>query len=182
MYIITQLGECVVNEIGKESLPPKYSRRFLVMFLNNVRQAFREASRNEAIADYAPSSLARFDESLSNDIRSEIPRMGHPEPDLETLWFFYAMLGSYFGDVLVHNLGGNWRYPNSLVALVGLTFGRPDWIYRRWYVVVGRRKIPVFVIAMRRHTLGRDKASLVKAYEEIARTCGKPNQGKGARS
>ena len=151
-----------------ESLPPKHSKRYLELHLNKIRDLFWQAAKQDGITDYSPRNLARFDEVLS-DIRMTFAEEGCPNPDLSTLWMAYAGVGSYFGDVLVHNLGGRWKYPNWFIAILGLTFGRPDWIYRRWFVVVGRRKVPVFVIAMRRHTrrLLRREIELKKSWDEF---------------
>lgn len=152
--------------------PPKYSRKYLSMHLNKLRELFWQAAKRDGIEDYSIDSLKRLDAAIQEHIGQAFAEAGCPDPDLATLWFAHAMLGSYFGDVLTNNLGGSWRFPNRLVTILGLLFGRPDWIYRHWFVVIGRRKIPVFVIAMRRDTLGKEKASLVKAYEEIAEAVG----------
>ncbi|MEM0343594.1 MAG: hypothetical protein QXU73_05030 [Thermoplasmata archaeon] len=160
-----------MSESEAQALPPKYSRKHLEMHLDKIREVFWKAARQDGISGYSPENLRRFDDVLS-DFRPTFAELGCPDPDLATLWGAYAGVGSYFGDVLVNNLGGRWRYPNQLVTILGLIFERPDWIYRHWYVAVGRRKVPVFIIAMRRHTLGREKASLVKAYEEIAEAVG----------
>lgn len=164
-----------------ESLPPKHSKRYLELHLNKIRDLFWQAAKQDGITDYSPRNLVRFDEILS-DIRMTFAEEGCPNPDLSTLWMAYAGVGSYFGDVLVHNLGGRWKYPHWFVAILGLTFGRSDWIYRRWFVVVGRRKVPVFVIAMRRHTRGREKASLLRAYEEIADSSVKHRHKRGMKA
>lgn len=156
-----------MSERELESLPPKYSKRYLELHLDKIRNLFWQAAKQDGITDYSPRNLVRLDEVLS-DIRMTFTEEGCPNPDLATLWMAYAGVGSYFGDVLVHNLCGRWKHPNWFIAILGLMFGRPDWIYRRWFVVVGRKKVPVFVVAMRRHTQGREKASLLRAYEEIA--------------
>jgi hypothetical protein len=156
------------NESENLPLPAKYSTEYLRMHLDKAREGFWKAARQDGIADYSLESLERLDEVLSGNIKGAFAEIGSPDPDLATLWFAHAIYGSYFGDVLVDNLKGRWKYPNHLVRLLGLIFGRPDWIYRRWFVVVGRRKIPVFVIAMRRNTLGKGRASFSRVYKEIA--------------
>jgi len=168
----------VVRQEETLLLLPKHSRRYLEMHLDKIRELFWQAAKPDGIIDYSPLSLDRLDNILS-DLRTTFAEEGCPDPDLASLWMAYAGVGSYFGDMLVRTLKGHWKFPNPFITILGLAFGRPDWMYRHWYVVLGRRKVPVFTIAMRRHTLGREKASLVKAYEEIACICGKPIREKG---
>jgi hypothetical protein len=55
-------------------------------------------------------------------------------------------------------------------VLVALFFNRPGILYRRWYVIVGKLRVPVFELARKRETMG-PKESLVKVYQEIAEGC-----------
>ncbi len=150
-------------------LPPKYTKEFLQIHLNKLREDFWKTALKGGIRDYSPNNLRRFDEELSENIMGAFAKEGCPDPSLATLWYVYAILGSYFGDVIVHNLGGVWSYPNRLVVILALLFGRPDWVYKRWYVRVGRQKVSVFIIAMKRQTLGRARAPLTTAYDKVVR-------------
>jgi len=158
----------LTTENRRPSLPPKYSKEFLKIHLDKARENFWQSARKHGITDFSEASLRRLDELIWGDMLKGFEEEGCPDPDLEKVWFATSAPGSYLGDVLVHNLNGTWRYPNLLVCSVGLMFQRPDWIYRHWYVIVGKRRVKVFVVAKRRWTGGREGASLMKAYEEIA--------------
>jgi hypothetical protein len=82
-------------------------------------------------------------------------------------WVISVGLGSYFGEVLVRNLGGRWKYPARLLVFYAFYTGYASSIFRHWYVVVGQQKIPVFEIAKRRLMMGPSE-SLVQVYREIA--------------
>jgi hypothetical protein len=116
--------------------------------------------------DYSIRSLKELDVSIPDSLKEMLMGDGY-NPGLAETWLFYAGLGSYFGEVLIRNLNGRWRYPNRLTVLLANFAGRPDWIYRHWYVTVGGKRIPVFKIAEHRWSVGREQASLMKAYQEI---------------
>jgi hypothetical protein len=149
-------------------LVPRYPREYLQRHLAAAREVFSAAYLSEVNLDYSPRSTTELDKCLPDNLHVALKIKGEANPSLSLVWAFFGGLGGYFGDVLVRNMSGRWIYPNLLVRIIGLCAGRPDWIYRRWYVAVARRKIPVFVMAMRRLTLGKNNASLSKAYEEIA--------------
>jgi hypothetical protein len=149
------------------SLPPRYSREYLSLHLKAVHESFWIAHSIEMNPDHSPKSLARLDDDLPESITEEAKRKGY-KFDNRTMWAFHAGLGSYFGEVLVRNLDGEWKYPNRLAVAFAFLLNRPDILYRHWFVVVGKLKVRVFDIARRRETLGKEKASLFKAYEEIA--------------
>lgn len=131
--------------------------------------------------DYSPRSLTQLDEDLPDSISEEARRRGY-EFDSGAIWAFHAGLGSYIGEVIVRSLGGEWKYPNRLIIALAWLLNRPDILYKHWYVVVGRVKVPVFEIARRRETLGREKASLLRAYEEIANSSVKRRHKRGMKA
>ena len=155
------------DEVEGKSFPPRYSKAYLDLHLKAVHENFWIAHSIEMNPDHSPKSLAQLDDDLPESITREAERKGYAF-DKETLWAFHAGLGSYFGEVLVRNLGGEWKYPNRLAVALALLLNRPDILYGHWFVVVDKRKVRVFEIARRRETLGKEKASLFKAYEEIA--------------
>jgi len=155
------------DEVKSKSLPPRYSKAYLSLHLKAVHENFWIAHSIEMNPDHSPKSLAQLDDDLPESITKEAERKGY-EFDNRTVWAFHAGLGSYFGEVLVRNLGGEWRYPNRLAVAFALLLNRPDILYRHWFVVVGKLKVRVFEIARRRETLGKERASLFKAYDEIA--------------
>lgn len=152
----------------QEKLPPRWSRDFLELHLKTALDSFWVATSLEMNPDFSPESLTQLDLNLPENLSEEIRCRGH-EPASSIMWAFHAGLGSYFGEVLVRTHRGAWRYPGRLVVLLAWLLNRPDILYRHWYVVVGRQRVPVFEIARRRETLGRERASLAKAFEEIAK-------------
>jgi hypothetical protein len=150
-----------------KSLPPRYSREFLRFHLKAAYDDFWAAYSFTANLNNSRASLEELDTSLPQSIEDELNSLGR-NVDIATLWTLHAGLGSYFGEVLVKELNGRWRYPSRFLTMVAWLLHRPDVLYRHWYVVVGAQRVPVFEIARRRETLGREKASLVDAYKRIA--------------
>jgi vacuolar-type H+-ATPase subunit E/Vma4 len=149
------------------SHPPRYSRAYLSQHLKAVHEVFWIAHSHEMNPDYSPRSLAQLDDDLPENLAAEAESRG-TQVDSKMLWAFHAGLGSYFGEVLVRNLGGEWRYPNRLAAILSSLLNRPDILYGHWYVMIGKLKVRVFQIAYLREAFGKERASLLKAYEKIA--------------
>jgi hypothetical protein len=82
-------------------------------------------------------------------------------------WVISLGLGSYFGEVLIRNLAGRWKYPSRFLVLYCIYSGYASPIFHHWYVVVGGQKVPVLELAKRRLMMG-PKESLVEAYNAIA--------------
>lgn len=131
------------------------------------------AVRDLVNPDYSPESierLERLDTKHPDDFRYVLEwRSSHGFSNSEAqLWLLNMVMGWYFGEVLVRNLGGRWRYPSRFYALLALLLFKPGIAYRHWYVVVGKQKVPVFELARRRGTMGPDE-SLFRAYQIIAK-------------
>jgi hypothetical protein len=161
-------------EAGDLHIPPRYRiRRFLEFQLKIASEISLKAARKLIDPDYTPESLERLErwETQSpEDFHAKV-LPNRTEHGLDNspaqLWFLHMGLGSYFGEVLVRNLGGRWRYPSRFLVIMAILFSQPDMVYRHWYVVVGKQKIPVIELARRRAIMGA-KESLVEVYREIA--------------
>jgi hypothetical protein len=98
------------------------------------------------------------------------------------MWFYHMMAGSYFTEVIIRNLGGKWKYPSRVLVFFCLWAGYISPVYRHWYLIVGKQKVPVFEIVRRRLEMGARELSLVQVYSEIANgtyRIRKGAQGKG---
>jgi hypothetical protein len=158
--------------LDSPDIPPKHHlREFLEFQRRFTLEMFLTLARNLVIhPDYTPESLDRLDRHGAEtpapwkDVVESWKERGLGSP--ATLWLLHMMPGVYFGEVLVKNLGGRWQPPNRVLAILG--FLRPGVLYRHWYVIVGRRKVPVFELARRWDVTGRTE-SLSRAYQWIAR-------------
>lgn len=154
--------------------PSKYHfREFLEFQFKLASNLSIRVARKYIDPDYSPSSLERLEScevQTPEEYREEVVRYA-AKPGRSTsqaaMWFMHMGLGSYFGEVLVRNLGGKWRYPSRVLVAIALLTFRPGIAYRHWYVVVGKRKIPVFELARRRQVMGSTE-SLAAKYREIA--------------
>jgi hypothetical protein len=162
------------SEAAGTMMPPKYRiRRFLEWQREVSLRIFIKGTGRVITANYTLGSLEALESLLPKtpeEWRSEILPLATERGFCTSpahLWLLHMPTGSYFGEVLVRNLGGKWRRPNSLLAVLAFLFSMPDLLYSHWYVVVGRQKIPVFELARRRGTLGATE-SLVKIYQEVA--------------
>jgi hypothetical protein len=155
-------------------IPPKYRiRTFLEAQLTAFSQISLSMVRHYTIPDYTPGSLEKL-EPYHGQTPTEyeellIWRNNHGlsnSPD--QLWLMWMTLGCYFGEVLVRNLGGKWKYPSRLYGYLAVAFNWPGLAYRHWYVIVGKQKVPVFELSRRRCVMGPDE-SIYRAYQLIAK-------------
>jgi hypothetical protein len=155
-------------------IPPKYRiRTFLrAQFATALQVSLRTASRYTT-PDYTPESLERLEPYLGQspeDYRKILIWSNNHgfsnSPD--QLWLMWMTLGCYFGEVLVRNLGGKWKYPSRLYGYLAVAFNWPGLAYRHWYVIVGKQKVPVFELSRRRCVMGPDE-SIYRACQLIAK-------------
>ena len=156
-------------------IPPKLPvRRFLEWQREFCLRIFIEGTGRMITANYTSGSLETLEFLLPktpgewrNDILPcAIDRGFGASP--ANLWLLHLPLGSYFGEVLVRNLGGKWRHPSRILGILALLLSRPGLVYSHWYVVVGKQKVPVFELARRRGTMGPEE-SLFRVYQLIAK-------------
>lgn len=119
--------------------------------------------------DFSPSSLEVID---STPFLSRLRDPKRVEDwGLTGIYYYYfrKMIGSYFGMVIVRNLGGEWRYPSRLLRIVAFKCLYFPWFFDRFFVVVNGVKIPVMRI-VRLWCDGSGRVpSLAEAYETIKR-------------
>lgn len=162
------------SEDANIEIPPKYRvRKFLEWQRELSMKVFIGGTGRVITANYTPGSLEALEPLLpktSDEWRSELQPYAeaHGFTSQALLWALHMPTGSYFGEVLVRSLGGKWRHPSSVLGVLALLLSRPGLVYRHWYVVVGKQKVPVYELARRRGTMGPDE-SLFRAYQLIAK-------------
>ena len=119
------------------------------------------------ISDHSPERLRVIDGHVFESAKEACLKEGVP-PEPGILWSMYHGLGSYFGTVIVRNLGGRWRTPSTLRFWLSQILGRPGILFDHWFVELDRKKIPVFKIARWRGDGSGRVKSLTEAYEEVA--------------
>ena len=153
--------------------PSHFRRRFLEDELRKgLLDIVNRCVRLGIDPDFTEASLERLDAILprdNQDYRESVAHFTQFEYDGSPLSDWLVALGpsSYFGEVLVKNLGGKWRYPSRLVVFYSYYTGYLSPVFRHWFVLVGKQRIPVFEIVRRRMIIGQEE-SLVKAYHDIA--------------
>jgi len=176
MGVIAARGDGMEHSMEEKeipAIPPKYRiREFLQAKFEEAGKESIAATGRFVVPDYSPESLRYLEEFHPKStvqwqetlkLRSKLGLRNTQD----WLWLLSMLPGWYFGEVLVRNLGGRWKYPNRGYFILALILFRPAILYRHWYVIVGKQKVPVFELAMRRGILGTDE-SLYRAYWLIA--------------
>jgi hypothetical protein len=154
------------KETPPQTMPPRWSRAFLDVHSKAVFENLFVAYSFSVNFDNTPSSLMALDKELPQSLDEVAKSLGF-DLDANDLLSLYAGVGVYLGMVLVRALGAKWCYPGRLVRIAAWSLRRPEILYKHWFVSIDSRKIPIFEIAKRRETLGKDRASLIDAYDEI---------------
>ena len=86
---------------------------------------------------------------------------------------FYCFIGSYLGDTIRKNLGGEWEYPSrfrwAMFSLLSIIFGKRIWIFgylmKGCNIKLGKKRIPVMKIASKMLVnIKKNRASYSKKY------------------
>ncbi len=148
-------------------------RELLSFFISDGGGLYPFSEREKIRLDFTSESIRRLESFLLQDpkeYRKQVLRVSGPPNPVWTgmdLWKPHEGLGSYFGEVLVRNLGGEWQGPSKTLVDECRKSGEVDPIFQQWYVVVKGQKVPVFELAGRRNELGPNE-SLERAYDKIA--------------
>lgn len=116
------------------------------------------------ISDRTPSDLKVVDQLLGKQLR-DVLRAGDQGYDRAAF-----ALGSYLGEVIVHELGGQWHHPSFLQSLVLLISGNEAWTDKYWYVVVKGEEVHVFRAARQAIQETSRVFSLYGFYERVEET------------
>lgn len=142
------------EEITAEALKRFHGKRYMEMCLTYYRQKFTvfacEAGYSPYFHDWlhnhSPDGLSIMDGNIGESAEDIYANEGiNSTPSL--LWSFYRLYGTYFGDVIVQNLGGEWVIPSSIRLALSRLLWWPELLYFHWYVRLNGKRIPVFKIA-----------------------------------
>jgi hypothetical protein len=156
-------------------------REFLNFFISDGGGLYPYPEKEQIRLDFTLESLRRLESFLlqnPKDYRKQVLRVSGPPNPVWTnmdLWKPHEGLGSYFGEVLVRNLGGTWQGPSKSLVDECRKSGEVDPLFQQWYVVVNCQNVPVFDLAGRRNELGPTE-SLQLAYDKIANGSYRPPQ------
>ncbi|MFY9606717.1 MAG: hypothetical protein WAS24_08335 [Thermoplasmata archaeon] len=143
----------------------EFLERSIEYFRNVIETSYSQVGYN--LAGYSPEKLRVIDSDVTGSAKEACAREGVPaEPGI--LWSAYHGIGSYFGTVIVHNLGGHWRTPSTVRFQLSQMLGRPGILFDHWYVELNGKRIPVFKIARWRCDGSGRVKSLAEVYERIA--------------
>lgn len=155
--------------ITLEELKSLRGQEFLEKSIEYFRASFEATYLRGGIdlSGYSLENLRVIDHSIIESAARICSEEGIPL-DSGILWSVYHGVGSYFGTVIVRNLGGRWRTPSTLRFWLSHILGRPGILFDHWYVELKGERIPVFKIARWRCDGSGRVPSLAKAYEKIA--------------
>jgi len=144
----------------------------VVPFANMVREGVdvatetvRDATGTD-LSDFKPSNLRVIDRLFGPPFSDRVKQ------DTKTYSTSVVAFGSYLGEVMIRNLGGQWHFPNFFQLIVASISWSHFTASRYSYVVLGKKKARVFRAAR----LAIDKTSkafsLYEFYELYARADG----------
>ncbi len=162
-------GSKGASSITFEQLKSLHGRDFLVKSIAYYSDLFIEAIGKYGVdlSDYAPYKLKMIDQHFFESAKEACLGEGIPLEEGILLAVYHAV-GSYFGVVIVRNLGGAWRHPSILRFWLSRLLGRPTLLFDHWYVVAKGKRIPVFKIARWRCDGSGRVLSLTEVYGRIA--------------
>lgn len=153
-----------------------FDRFFCVFFWTKRLRRSLEYTRNAVssslltdavVTDYSPRSLGNIDESILSSLE-EIGRKEGVTPSRSLTWGWYEGLGSYFGEVIIRNLGGKWVFPPPKRIWQARFRRDMSLFYDFFFVDLNGSLIPVIKIARLRQDGSGRVRSLSQAYEQIA--------------
>lgn len=120
--------------------------------------------------DYSRTSLKRIDDFVSGGLAARMEKEG-AKRSKEDLYYDYCGIGFYFGEVLVRELHGKWKYPSEswrvFIAYLPRSQYRIQLIINRIFVSVKNRNIPVVRIAKMSCNGSNQIGSLTEVYDKI---------------
>lgn len=157
--------------MNAEQLRSLRGKSLLVGLLEYSRETFHSVCWQSGISlhlyGHSIDGLKAIDRNI-NESALEACRAVGLEPEPHVLWEVYHYVGTYFGDVIVNNLGGRWLFPSRFRLWISQIMRRPEILFDHWYVELRGNRIPVFKIARWRCDGSGRVKSLVEVYEEMA--------------
>ena len=154
-----------------------HGKCFAVNYLGFLRRVFNRVwwQSGHSIHEfgYSRDGLRVLDERwLEPELRSIEEYFAESESGCSSsdLWGVYCMLGVYLGDVIVEDLGGEWRNPSTLRIELSRSLSWPELLFFHWNVKLNGKRIPVFKIAKWRFDGSERVPSLAEAYDRIKST------------
>ena len=125
-------------------------------------------TKSGVVMDYTPGSLSKVDEAII-EIKDEIAR-GIDVPSKNIELGFIEGIGSYFGEVVIRNMGGTWFFPPRTRLWAGRLHKDMSLFYDLWYVELSGSRIYALKTARLFWEGGRKAVSLAEAYRQISET------------
>lgn len=154
-----------------------HGKRWLINSMDFSRLVFRGQCWQSGISihvyGYSREGLEILDKCwLGPDIESMAESLAKSgfQPSTSKLWGEYHMVGTYLGDIIVKNLGGDWHIPGTLRLALSRLLGWPELLFFHWNVKLNGKRIPVFKIAKWRFDGSERVPSLAEAYDRIKST------------
>ena len=153
-----------------------FDRVFCVFFWRKRLLRSLEYTRNAVIqgliewgiaVDYSPDSLERIDSAILGSLQ-ELEDKEEVRMSRNQRWGYYEGLGSYFGEVIIRNITGEWVFPSRRLLWRARISRDPSTFYDRWCVNSRGILIPAIKIARLRQDGSGRVRSLSHAYEQIA--------------
>ena len=121
------------------------------------------------VTDFTIGSLDRIDKKSTSNLMTFCKDEGIPYNE-NMIWGWYEGLGSYFGEVIIRNLGGIWEFPPRELLRRARRAKNLSIFYDQFYVNINGNRIPVIKVARLKLDGSGEVQSLRQAYEQIAST------------
>jgi len=119
------------------------------------------------VLDYTDISLKKIDDCFSMNLKKDFENIGIHDVELHELLSMYLGIGSYFGEVIIQNIGGEWIIPSRWKYWRARIAGDYIILFNNWYIYLKGHQIPVMNIAKGKLDGSGRVKSLYEAYKKI---------------
>ena len=151
-----------------KKMPHPATLRFAKEFVKEMRSEFEADTSFVLNTDFTDRSLQELDKF--------VPTVA-PLPSTTALQRtanlgFFVGVGAYFGETLVRNFVGDWKFPSRILLFWAYMIQSPSFYYDRLRVVVADRSVHIVRIA-RNVWEGRTGASFFRTFKDLEREFGR---------
>jgi hypothetical protein len=149
------------------ALPHPATLAFMKGLVKETRLGFENLTSMEFVTDHTPKSLVSLDEFMKNLKWAGWGPQPRNDWEENILQLFLLGAGSYFGEVVVRNIGGKWCYPGLLRRYWGSKTASFGFSYGQVSVKVNGRKTRLLELA--RSVFDNDPAaSFWQAFQSLS--------------
>ena len=147
-----------------KKMPHPVTLRFAKEFVKEMRSEFEADTSFVLNTDFTDRSLQKLDKLLP----TVAPLPCTTAPQRAANLGYIVGVGAYFGETLVRNFMGDWKFPSRIFLFWAYMIQSPSFYYDRLRVVAANRSVQVVKIA-RNVWEGRAGSSFFRTCKDLER-------------